>query len=237
MNRTLIAGILAVAAWPAAAGCGPSAACADDAECPAGYACYYGSCVPPAGDGGESDGTAEADARPDVAPETDVADESSGEDVAPDVLPESEAAEDAPDESEEAEATPDAEVVEEADAEADAEAEAEASPPCAGAPVGGYCWYASAPDQSCDAACATHGGCDLAGTRDYAGSGGTDAQCVAVLAALGYGSYPHQNWSNNDLGCHFAWASWTYWSAALPTTCAAAAPGAAAAVRVCTCLE
>ena len=235
MNRPLFAGIFAAAAWSAAAGCGPSAECSGTAECPAGYSCYFGSCVPPGRDGGESDGAADrsddADARPDGTSETDGADEvsleDSAEDAPPDTPPEVDADEDAPDVPEEAD------VLE----EAEAEAEAEASPPCAGAPVGGYCWYASAPDQSCDAACATHGGCDLAGTRDYAGSGGTDAQCVAVLAALGYGSYSHQDWSNNDLGCHFAWASWTYWSTAFPTTCAAAAPGAAAAVRMCACAE
>jgi hypothetical protein len=194
--------------------------------------------VPPSGDGGESEGIADvaddADARPDVPLEADGVDEStaeeSAEDGPPDAPPDAEAAtdvEDVTDLEEEA----DAEILEEA------EAEVEVSLPCAGAPVGGYCWYASAPNQSCDAACTTHGGCDIAGTRDYAGSGGTDAQCVAVLAALGFSSYPHQDWSNNDLGCHFAWASWTYWSTALPTTCASAAPGAAAAVRMCACAE
>ena len=74
--------------------------------------------------------------------------------------------------------------------------------------------------------------------RHLAGSGGSDANCVAVLAALGYGSYSHQPFSNNDLGCQFAWGSWTYWSTELPTTCEACYPGAAAAVtRMCACFE
>ena len=120
-------------------------------------------------------------------------------------------------------------------ADADDGAVEDAPPPCGGVRVGGYCWYPSAPDGSCTDACTAHGGCSLAGTRDFAGSGGTDANCVAVLAALGYGGYPHQDWSNNNLGCHFAWASWTYWSTAAVTTCEAAAPGAADAVRMCAC--
>ncbi|MFH1435625.1 MAG: hypothetical protein ABIJ56_07895 [Pseudomonadota bacterium] len=102
------------------------------------------------------------------------------------------------------------------------EADAEELPAeCGGVMVGGYCWYVSGMDESCTAVCATQGGCNLAGTRDYAGSSGTDAQCVAVLEALGYGAYPHQGSSNNDLGCHFAWLSYTYWSTEHETTCEA----------------
>jgi hypothetical protein len=55
---------------------------------------------------------------------------------------------------------------------------------CAGTRVGGYCWYFGAPGESCNAVCAGHGGYHDA-TRFYAGSVGTDAQCVAVLDALG----------------------------------------------------
>lgn len=60
-----------------------------------------------------------------------------------------------------------------------------ATPPCAGVSVGGYCWYKSASNKSCDDACVTHAGCDLAGTRDYAGSAGSNANCLSVLDALG----------------------------------------------------
>lgn len=60
-------------------------------------------------------------------------------------------------------------------------------PPCGGTMVGGYCWYATISEtyQSCDDICASRGGCNLEGTRNYAGSGGTDANCQAVLNALG----------------------------------------------------
>lgn len=57
---------------------------------------------------------------------------------------------------------------------------------CGGVEVGGYCWYASALSQNCTDTCAAEGlSCDLTGTRDYAGSGGTDANCDAVMDALG----------------------------------------------------
>jgi hypothetical protein len=108
---------------------------------------------------------------------------------------------------------------------------------CSGAVVGGFCWYAGSVTESCAETCQPHGGCNLAGTRDFAGSGGTDANCVAVLAALGYSQWPHQSFSNNDLGCQFAWSSWTYWSAAKATTCEAKDMGAAAVHRMCACNE
>lgn len=200
----------------ATAGCSPAAECAESDECPAGGVCYFGRCTTPDG-GGESsddaDGVAEADVRPDGGTDVEVADDAAGED-----------GRDGPGEIE---AIGDVEILE--------DVTAEVLPECDGALVGGHCWYASLAGESCDTACTPHGGCDVAGTRDYAGSGGTDAQCVAVLVALGYGSYPHQDFSNNDLGCHFAWGSWTYWSTALPTTCGAAAGGSAAAERMCAC--
>lgn len=61
---------------------------------------------------------------------------------------------------------------------------------CGGITVGGYCWYISASGGSCDAACASHGGTSLTGTRNYAGSGGTASQCNAVFVAHGYSSSP-----------------------------------------------
>jgi hypothetical protein len=56
---------------------------------------------------------------------------------------------------------------------------------CAGVSYAGFCWYFAEKFPSCDATCASHGGCNIAGTRDYAGSGGTDAQCAAVMTAAG----------------------------------------------------
>jgi hypothetical protein len=52
-----------------------------------------------------------------------------------------------------------------------------------GANVGGNCWYLSAYNQSCDAVCSGYGGYNSA-TLSYAGSGGTDANCKAVLNAI-----------------------------------------------------
>lgn len=50
--------------------------------------------------------------------------------------------------------------------------------------VGGNCWYFGANNQSCDTVCSTHGGYNSA-TESFAGSGGSDGNCVAVLDALG----------------------------------------------------
>ena len=99
--------------------------------------------------------------------------------------------------------------------------------------VGAYCWYAGTYNESCDDLCLTRGGCDLEGTRGYAGSGGTDAHCKAVLKALGFGKMNHQSFSNNPFGCHSAWG-WTYWSKAAPTTCGIKS---GAVIRMCACNE
>lgn len=53
-----------------------------------------------------------------------------------------------------------------------------------GAVVGGYCWLMGGAGDSCDTTCGNFGlGYDPA-TMTYAGSAGTDANCVAVLNAL-----------------------------------------------------
>jgi hypothetical protein len=119
----------------------------------------------------------------------------------------------------------------------DAEEE-EPSIECGGVVVGGFCWYVSDKNRNCTDKCALHGGCNLAGTRDYAGSGGTDAQCLEVLGALGYGGYNHQSFGNNALGCHVAWGNWTYWSTLYETTCEAAPSSSDPdpfAYRMCAC--
>jgi len=59
-------------------------------------------------------------------------------------------------------------------------------PPCGGASVGSYCWYAGASSASCTNTCSAEGlVVDMDGTRDFAGSGGTNANCVSVLNAIG----------------------------------------------------
>jgi len=55
---------------------------------------------------------------------------------------------------------------------------------CSGVSVVGYCWHAGAAAESCDTACAQYGGCNLTGTKNDAGSSGSDANCESVLAAL-----------------------------------------------------
>ena len=60
-------------------------------------------------------------------------------------------------------------------------------PPCAsgGVLVGGSCWYFGPAGLSCDYTCTNIGkSCDPA-TINYAGTGGTSANCAAVLTALG----------------------------------------------------
>lgn len=57
---------------------------------------------------------------------------------------------------------------------------------CAGASVGGSCWYYGAAGQSCSTVCATHGG-GTSATASYAGSSGTDANCSSLLTTLGAG--------------------------------------------------
>jgi hypothetical protein len=83
------------------------------------------------------------------------------------------------------------------------------TPSCGGKVVGGYCWYAAAVGQSCTQACTSRGGVDMEGTRNYAGSGGTNAQCDAVLTAIGFPlTHPDQTVEEatcvdggKDLGC------------------------------------
>lgn len=55
---------------------------------------------------------------------------------------------------------------------------------CGGVEVGGYCWYLGAEGKNCDQVCVSHGGYHEA-TRTYAGSDGTDNNCIQVLDALG----------------------------------------------------
>jgi hypothetical protein len=65
---------------------------------------------------------------------------------------------------------------------------------CNGTLIAGFCWYKGNLGQSCDQVCAPHGGVNLAGTRDYAGSNGTPQNCANVAAVLepgvtSYGTY------------------------------------------------
>lgn len=116
-------------------------------------------------------------------------------------------------------------------------------PACGGTSVGGYCWYFGAGGESCDTVCASHGGCDITGTRDYAGSAGSLANCQAVLSALGQGSGAIDDFPNNsvNLGCG-KFGSFTNMSPHLmrdyynATTCSAAGLASPLAdQRACAC--
>ena len=117
------------------------------------------------------------------------------------------------------------------------------APPCAGVMVGGYCWYISAAGGNCTSICAAHGGCNLQGTRDYTGSGGTFAQCINVLSALGQNTNVTQydNYNGWADGCNLYYSN-TYpgWyvmrSTSPPTTCEYAYPGSYGyEYRACAC--
>lgn len=109
---------------------------------------------------------------------------------------------------------------------------------CAGATVGGHCWYRAAVGQSCDAACSSHGGVVLAGIRDYAGSSGTLANCQAVFQGLGISgtAVTSTDPAFGALGCavrtSFPPGNWRQ---AAPATTSAASSVAFA--RLCSCVQ
>lgn len=95
---------------------------------------------------------------------------------------------------------------------------------CAGTSYGGYCWYFSPASASCTTACATHGGCNLAGITAY-GSSGSQAMCTALLTAM---SAPAPSFGFNDgninpgVGCEYVSAPGIQWTRDTSvTTCSA----------------
>ncbi len=101
---------------------------------------------------------------------------------------------------------------------------------CGGTSVGGYCWYAGAIGASCTTTCASHGGYNAA-TLSYAGSGGTDANCTSVEAALGWGIRFSGDISLSGLGC-FSWSGVGVYLDTLATTADATWSNGA---RACAC--
>lgn len=110
---------------------------------------------------------------------------------------------------------------------------------CAGTEVGGYCWYYTASDEDCDTICASHGGCDISGIRDYTGSAGTISNCQAVLDAVGADgdsvSTPY-NSNTAELGCLYTdtFPAGKYRNPASTTTCGSSFTDR---FRVCSCNE
>lgn len=103
---------------------------------------------------------------------------------------------------------------------------------CAGEEVGGYCWYLGANNQSCDTVCATHGSCNLTGTKDYAGSGGNTANCQAVLNAVSEAPPVADTGTTDAVGCVYESASEGWRITSPTTTCAASIAWGA---RACAC--
>ena len=105
---------------------------------------------------------------------------------------------------------------------------------CDGTWMGGFCWYLGALNESCDSVCTTHGGYN-AGTQTYAGSGGTLANCTAVLNALrgGYGTLISDNASALAYGCVYRTSSdLSFRYTGTPTTSSSASP---VFQRTCAC--
>lgn len=105
-------------------------------------------------------------------------------------------------------------------------------PACAGTLVGGYCWYAGGNYESCTTVCSTHAGVNIGGTRNYAGSAGTDANCLSVLVALGIGvDFIIPAVTGPGLGCHVEVSTFRVRSS--PTTTGSARN--LGAFRACAC--
>lgn len=96
-----------------------------------------------------------------------------------------------------------------------------AAPTCGGAEVGGYCWYYGAMGQSCAVACASVSlTCDETATRNYAGSAGTNANCQAVLDALGAPADASMGSTPVALGCYYGTSMTGRTRGSSTTTCA-----------------
>lgn len=72
---------------------------------------------------------------------------------------------------------------------------------CNGTSVGGYCWYLGPGWESCDGICYDNGGYNAA-TLSYAGSGGSNANCQAVLDALKAPGTGAPSTTASAAGCH-----------------------------------
>ena len=73
---------------------------------------------------------------------------------------------------------------------------------CGGEEVGGYCWYFGAQNQSCDDVCASHGGVNMLGTRNYAGfPEGSDLACYEVTQAFSFTGVPILGGCSVPVGC------------------------------------
>jgi hypothetical protein len=98
--------------------------------------------------------------------------------------------------------------------------------------VAGSCWFLGATAASCLNTCVAEGLAYDPATLTYAGSAGTDPNCEAVLAALGYVGAPVTTTSSSGVGCAISSGAGVRDTAA--TTSAATATGVQ---RACACGE
>jgi hypothetical protein len=119
---------------------------------------------------------------------------------------------------------------------------------CAGAGqvVGGHCWYLGGWGQSCTEVCAATGGTYDTATSTFAGSEGSDANCVAIMQALVpsafvAGAFSAQDCATSGWGGLGCWAlppfflnTWAFERCVDPPTTGDAS--AMLAMRACACL-
>ena len=108
---------------------------------------------------------------------------------------------------------------------------------CCQANTGGFCWFLSfLAGENCDATCTRMGKtCDVAGTVNYAGTGGTLAQCDAVLDAL---LGPGNTGDNNillDRGCMRDGSGQRFRAIGSPTICGGPDAPGTGIFRACAC--
>ena len=95
-------------------------------------------------------------------------------------------------------------------------------PACTGQLVGGFCWFLGDPGATCHVTCADHGLACSVGTITYAGSGGTYAQCVSVMTALGVtDAQGGDGYNGNAIGC-YDYSGFYIFRDTFPTTCSGA---------------
>lgn len=103
--------------------------------------------------------------------------------------------------------------------------------PCQ-AVVGGFCWYLGADGADCNATCAVAGRAYDSATATYAGSGGTDANCLDVGTALVPGAEFIGAGPGIGIGCWKVAGFPDFVRETVPTTAAASESGS---LRVCAC--
>jgi hypothetical protein len=103
---------------------------------------------------------------------------------------------------------------------------------CGGTQQGGYCWYQGLPGQSCTTVCAANGGYNPA-TQTYAGSSGTNANCMAVVNAIGTSYSGGTGTFATAAGCYI----WVGGNLTRGTTATSSGYSHGSVIRFCACNE